>query len=205
MAEYIINPMTLSTRLAAVNSMIFSLGESGVDTIDPPPNTDAINALNVLDQTDLLIQDRGWHWNREDKYPLTRDSAGSLLLPNNTMRVVAAYGSCTDVVQRGSKLYDRANHTSVFTEDLKVDLIVRLPWDELPQSARMYCLLLSTKVFHASLQERSILLRVTDEMVGRALVTLEQAEDEAARTNTTNGTMVQSVLGAANRNRRGQF
>lgn len=205
MPEYIVSPSTLTTRLAAVNSMIFTLGETGVDSLEPLTNADAQNALAVLDRVDLQVQDRGWHWNREDQYPLTLSPEGYLVLPNNTLRVTAAYGEASDVVQRGEKLYDRTNHTSVFTSPLKVDFIARLSWDELPQSARMYVLLRACSVFHASLQERSILLRVNDSDIADALVTLEQAEDEVARTNTSKGSMVINTLGGSFRNRRGSI
>lgn len=211
MSELIVSPSQLTTILGAVNAMIFTLGETGVDSLDPIPNSDVGNALAVLDQTDLLVQSEGWHWNREADYWLPRATDGTIPLPDQTLSVTTAYrdgrNATVDVVMRGPRLYDRVNHTRDFTatapDGLKADLIVRLPWDEIPQVTRMFITLEACTLFHAAMQERSILLRVNETLKARARATMEQQEDEWARHNVLESNSHQTSLGAVRRNRLG--
>lgn len=206
MPEFIITPAQLTSKLAAVNAMIFTLGETGVTSLDPPTNTDAESALGVLDQMDLLLQTKGWSWNREDCFGLGRDEDGNVYLPDQTLHATSftySSGSPVRCVQRGTRLYDLTNHTYAFDQDLEADLIVRLEWDDTPQSYRSYLVMFACQQFHASLQERTVLLRVNDGILQQALITLEQAEDEWARTNPSRGPSAQAALGERRRNRQG--
>lgn len=212
MATWLIVPAQLSTTLDAVNVLISTLGESPLESIDPPPTTEAQEALNILNEADLQVQSRGWVWNREDAFPLTLATDGTCPLPAQTLRVVNAYwqGQADDsieVVQRGNQLYDRTNHTYTFKAAPKVDLIVRLPWDLLPQAARTYVTLSAAQRFNARKQGSNVVLQVNAQDVRDALATLEQQEDEVAKPNTVNGnSSVVSALygvGGLRRNRAG--
>jgi hypothetical protein len=57
--------------------------------------------------------------NTERNVVLTPDlTTGKIPLPANTLRVDAEDSDGADVVQRGSYLYDRENHTFVFTRSV---------------------------------------------------------------------------------------
>jgi hypothetical protein len=55
--------------------------------------------------------------------------------------------SSADTVQRGLKLYDKKNHTFVFTETLTGEIVLLLTWDELPQAARSYIMIKAARIY----------------------------------------------------------
>lgn len=191
MAEYIRVPFQLTSVLDAVNTLIGSLGETAVTSADSDSGTDVTAALLALDQADLAVQTRGWHWNREYAFPLSLSTGGAVLLPANTLRVTQAYARATgtpiDVTQRGVALYDLTNHTYTFTTAPTVDLVLRLSWDLLPDVARRLITYEALDSFHAPLQASQIVLQVNAEDKKNALVALEQHEDEVAHLNSVYG------------------
>lgn len=209
MSTFIVVPSELTSVLSAVNLLIGSLGETAVSTIDPPPTSDVDDALLALNRADFQVQLKGWSWNKEKDLQTTLDASGRVVLPDQTLRVAAAYytsRAVLDVVQRGAYLYDRDEHTYDFTAKgaPKIDYITRLDWEYLPEAARQYIMYKACMEFHAQKQERSILLRVTDARVADALLTLEQYEDEVAQHSTlTNNAGVETQMGGARRNRQG--
>jgi len=46
--------------------------------------------------------------------------------------------STTDLVQRGTRMYDRIKNTYVITETIEVDIVVLLNFEEMPETARRY-------------------------------------------------------------------
>lgn len=207
-------PAQLTSPLDAVNTMLATLGHSRVTTLSPPPNANAIDALARLNEVDLEVQTRGWHWNREYSYPLTLNEDGTVTLPNETLSVMAAYASAAsnpgiplNVTQRGSKLYDLVNHTYVFTTAPIVDIIIRQDWDSLPQAARSYTTLEACDRFQAPKAGNQIVLQVNGQAKSKCWTLLEQREDETAGVNAVDGsinvvTMLYG-LGGLRRNRGG--
>lgn len=206
---FIVTPAHLTDTLSAVNTMLASLGEAPVSTLSPPPTSDCQEALERLDEADLNVQSEGWSWNRETALQLSIDEDGHLPLPAMTLRAALSAESVGtfDIVDRGGLIYDRTNHTYVFTAAPKVDLISRLDWDLLPQPARAYILYSATQRFHAGKQGASIVLRVNGDDLARARATLLQYDDEVGQQNSINGNSgVISALygqGGVRRNRSG--
>jgi len=133
--------MALTTKLEAVNTMLGVIGESPVNTISGSSlPVSVVMALNVLDEVSREVQSEGWHFNTEFEYPLVRNSSNKFSLPTNTLKIDTPIDKYTDidVVQRGTSLYDRKNHTDVFNEDLEVTITFELAFEDLPQQFRSY-------------------------------------------------------------------
>jgi hypothetical protein len=133
--------MALTTKLEAVNTMLGVIGESPVNTISGSSlPVSVVMALNVLDEVSREVQSEGWHFNTEFEYPLVRNSSNQFSLPTNTLKIDTPIDKYTDidVVQRGTSLYDRKNHTDVFNEDLEVTITFELAFEDLPQQFRTY-------------------------------------------------------------------
>lgn len=197
-------PAQWTSTLDAVNLMLLSLGETPVSTLDPPPTNDVAMALNALNFEDLMLQSRGWHWNREDAFQLALQPDGTILLPDECLRVTNAYyapnltpSGQIDIVQRGQKLYDRINHTYVFKSPAVVDMILRLDWDSLPQPARAVETLRALKRFHGGVQQSQVVLSLNAQDLEMAETILEQNEDEEASYNQISGNLgaVSAVYG----------
>ena len=137
------DPITRNTELEAINEMLRAIGEAPVSAIDTG-NSDVTTALDLLRSHSRRVQALGWHFNTEREYIITPDGNGYLNVPSNALKIDStSYSSSIDVIQRGDKLYDKYNKTFVFTEPLKVDMVVGLDWSELPESARAYIVALA--------------------------------------------------------------
>jgi len=143
--------MALTTKLEAVNIIISVIGEAPVNTITGVslPVT-AIQAISTLDETSKAVQSEGWHCNTEHEYELTPDSVTSkITLPQNTLKfdLDPLLYTDSDPVQRGLKLYDRKNHTEIWTKSVKGSITFELEFEDLPEQLRHYVTVKSARVF----------------------------------------------------------
>lgn len=177
-----------TTELEAVNLMLSTIGEAPVNDLSDSGLGDVSAASTRLHSVSRKVQTEGWHFNTEIDYPLSPTIDGYLLVPANTLRVdtTKEYGD-KDVTLRGSRLYDRKEHTYVFTDTLKVELVVFLAFTDLPEAARNYIAIKAAREFQTSVLGSEQLESFTqdDEMEARALML--DAELETADHNMLNG------------------
>jgi hypothetical protein len=143
--------MALTTKLEAVNTMIAVIGEAPVNTLGGTavPIT-VVQAENVLDETSRAVQSEGWHFNTEHEYPFTPDATNSkITLPSNVLTIDLDPQIYTDVdpVQRGNTLYDRKNHTDVWTKEVKASVTFQLDFTEIPEQFRNYITIKAARIF----------------------------------------------------------
>jgi len=142
--------MALTSKLEAVNTMIGVIGESPINSISGSSlPVSVVTALNVLDEVSIEVQSEGWHYNTEHIYPLVRNTSNKFSLPSNTLKIdvpIDKYNDI-DIVQRGGTLYDRKNHTDVFSADLDVSITFELIFEELPQQFRNYITIRAARKF----------------------------------------------------------
>jgi hypothetical protein len=143
-----------TSKLQAVNKALQMMGESPLNSLQGLLGLGNL-AEETLDSVSRKVQAEGWSFNTDYQMTLTRDSnTNEILVGTNVSRVVIdpyEYYDI-DVVQRGSRLYDRKNNTYVFSIDLKADMTVILEWDDLPEHARVYIMIKAGK----ELQENMI-------------------------------------------------
>ena len=131
--------------------MIAVIGEAPVNTLGGTavPIT-VVQAENVLDETSRAIQSEGWHFNTEHEYPFTPDATNSkITLPSNVLTIDLDPQIYTDVdpVQRGNILYDRKNHTDVWTKEVKASVTFQLDFTEIPEQFRNYITIKAARIF----------------------------------------------------------
>ncbi|MFC1524619.1 hypothetical protein ACFL6N_07505 [Thermodesulfobacteriota bacterium] len=130
--------LTPMTELEAVNAMLTMIGEQPVISIPGSGISEAALAANKLHTVSRRIQKKGLHCNTEERYPLIPDISGFMQYPTNVLQMDAS-NSGVDVVRRGTKFYDRYNHTFVFTvNELLVDVTWFLDFEDLPEYVREY-------------------------------------------------------------------
>ena len=188
----IVLPSDLSTELSAVNVLLRVIGEQPVQSIDPVESADAESARDTLLEMSRSVQAKGWHWNREEAYPLTPNSDGEILLPANCSFVSRAYWDAYGTTpckfsERGRKLYNRETRSYVWDRDVYVDMILQLEWDEMPEYARQAIIYKAAHDFQMRELTSTAILRVTTEDVAQAWATLEQREDEGDTANAIKG------------------
>ena len=186
-----------TTELEAINTMLSTIGESPVNTVEDTGNVDVVIARQILQTVSREVQARGWHFNTEINYTITPDSEGYLVLPNTVLKVDTVYpDSSKDVVVRGSRLYDRENHTYVFTDAVKVDMTILLTFDELPEVARNYVTIRASRIFQERVVGSDTLHAFNSQDEARAMVSLMEYEADTADLNILSGNYsVYRILG----------
>lgn len=179
-----------TTELEAVNEMLRSVGESPVASISDsaPLPADADIALRALRWTNREVQTRPWHWNTERRYPLPINPDGFIVVPNNTL-AADPDGDFADVdaVVRGSRLYDRENHTYVFEKGITATVTLLLPFEQLPEAARTYIALRAARKFQQGAVGSQILSGYTEADEVEARLHAEYAESDGADWNILTG------------------
>lgn len=173
-----------TTELEAVNAMLDTIGEAPIDSLIDIEAPDAGTALRRLRIASKAVQLIGWEWNTDLEVTLTPNSDGNLVLPENTLKVIAiATKGDEKLTTRGGMLYDRKNQTSVFTDTRKVTLVTGLLFEDMPEAARQYVMLSAADKFQDGVLGSPTLDREAEESMMKALQSLEAAESEAGDYN----------------------
>ena len=173
-----------TTELEAINTMLSTIGEAPVNTVEDNGIVDAVIARQILRSTSREVQARGWHFNTERGFLLTPDSEGFITLPPTVLRVDTVEESQDiDVVLRGNRLYDRRNHTFKFNKPIRVDAVILLPFDDLPEVAREYITIRAARIFQERVVGSDSLSSFSKNDELRALVALQEMEADTADYN----------------------
>ncbi|WP_448955722.1 hypothetical protein [Labrys neptuniae] len=141
--------ITPTTELEAVNLMLDTIDESPVNSLENSGVLDAVVARRQLTAMSRRTQSMGWRWNTEADYELARSlPSGEINLPLNTLRFrISGRSAGLNVTQRGLRLYDRANQTFAFTASVFGELVLFLPFEEMPETARNFVTLAAARKF----------------------------------------------------------
>ena len=134
------NTTDLDTELSAVNSILGSIGQSPITTLNFS-NPEISYIYNLLKEANTDVQSEGWSFNKEEHVTLTPDSSGYITLPTNALQYDIHNGfndRSQNVVVRNGRLYDKVDHTDVFTDELKIDITYLYPFGDLPQVFKRY-------------------------------------------------------------------
>ena len=115
-----------TTKLEAVNKALQMMGEAPINSLQGLFGLGNL-AETTIDSVSRKLQTEGWSFNTDYQVSLVRDSTTNhISVGSNVSRIyVDPYEyPDIDVVQRGSKLYDRKNNTYEFEKNLKETVIV---------------------------------------------------------------------------------
>ena len=178
--------LTLTSELDAVNIMLGTIGESPISSLDASTGVaDAVIARQILSEVAIQVQEEGWHFNVDTNFILTPSSdTGEIYLPANCLEVDTSGPDVQmDVAMRGRKLYDRTNHTFVFSKSITTDLVLMLEFEELPQAARHYVTVRAARVFQQRVVGSDTLGTFTERDEVRARTALKRFEAKTADYN----------------------
>jgi endonuclease V-like protein UPF0215 family len=100
-----------------------------------------------------------------------------------------------DVVQRGSYLYDRENHTFVFTRSVTCAMVFHLEWADLPEHVKQPIIVLAARRFQARVLGSADKGMYDGEDAVEARALLGEADDEIEDANMyTDSWSVASIL-----------
>ena len=129
------------TKLDAVNLMLIAVNKQMATSLDTPLySIDRDQAVKALIDTSREVQSDGWWFNEEFDVELAYSpSTGHVSIPLNTASLrLVGISRYKRLVQRGTKLYDRVNHTFNIGEAVHADIVFVLDFEDLPQAAKWY-------------------------------------------------------------------
>ncbi len=153
-----------TTKLDAVNTMLFTIGESPVNTLEGGNVVDAVTAEQTLDRVSREVQSSGWSFNHEKNFPLNRDSTSLNFLVPDTALSCDPSDKSRGIVVRAGKLYDLKNHTFTFSDDTQIecDIIWNFSFEDLPETAKRFITIRAARIYQAGAVSSETLNAFTD-------------------------------------------
>jgi hypothetical protein len=139
-----------TTKLQAINSILSSVGESPITSLEfISDSASATIASNILDEVDRSLQSRGWSFNTDIGRTLTRGVGNDISVTPDTIRVNISETTYPTIklVLRGTKLYNAKASSYLFSSNLVADVVTFLDFDLLPEPARNYIVVRSSRLF----------------------------------------------------------
>jgi len=138
------------TELSAVNSILGAIGQSPVTSI-VKENPEIGFIYNLLRDSNVDIQNEGWHFNTERHVTYTPDADGKIAVGNDVLRMDTTNSwidRTHDVVKRNGYLYDKYNHTDDFSEHttINLDIVRLLSFVDLPSVFQRYIIYRSSRL-----------------------------------------------------------
>ena len=162
------------TELSAVNSILGSIGQSPLTTLNYN-NPETAFVYNLLVEANKDIQNEGWHFNTEEHVLVTPDSITKYIdVPNNYLRYDIHdkhIDKSRDLVRRNGRLYDLVNHTDQFEEDLYLDIVTLYKFEDVPP------------VFQRYIISKAATRAATQLLSNRDLTGLLKVQEDMARAN----------------------
>ena len=160
------------SELDAVNMMLMTIGEYKVnDLTNLAGRSDAAIAKDILNNTSRAVQSKGWTFNMDFDVVKVPNGNNQIPLGNSILRIDTTNkvrSGDSDIVERANKLYDREKNTHTFTENVTVNEVLLLKFDELPEAARRFIAVRSARIFHDRVVGSGELHRFFQEDEGQA-------------------------------------
>ena len=131
-----------STELDSVNSILMSVGESPVNTLNTQSPEVAI-AQKTLQQATREVLAEGWVFNTENEVKFTVDADDQVPLSDAVLQVDTNrfyHLDTYNVIRKDGKLYDRYEHKNTFPDEttMYLDVVWMYAFEDIPQSFRDY-------------------------------------------------------------------
>ena len=181
-----------TTLLEAVNTLLETIGEQPVNSLDNQQIQDARVAERIILELHREGQIRGWSWNREESYPFERDQAsGEVVVPAAVITfTVDPYRWDGRFVLRGQRLYDKWTRSYKIDAELgaiHADVVWLLQWDESPEAFNRWVTMRAARVFAARVLGSDSVVRVSFQDEQTALTELMRVELDQSKPNSLTG------------------
>ena len=162
------------TELSAVNSILGSIGQSPLTTLNYN-NPETAFVYNLLVEANKDVQNEGWHFNTEENIEQPPDDVTKFIeIPSNYLRYDLHdkhIDKSRDLVRRDGKLYDLVNHTYQFEENLFLDVVYLYKFEDVPP------------VFQRYIISKAATRAATQLLSNRDLTGLLKVQEDMARAN----------------------
>lgn len=162
--------MDTTTELNAVNSMLATVGEAPINTLEDLGVVDAITARSALQEVTREVLVEGYTFNTDNNFPITPEGFAPFeaKIPPNALNVVPNDRTLT---VRGNRLYDTSRFSYDFQgfDTIACQIIWGLEFDELPEVTRQYVALRAARRFQKRAVASDLLHSITEEDERRAM------------------------------------
>lgn len=183
-----------TTELDAVNAMLEIIGELQVNDLLSGEVGPPMIAQGILHRFNRKIQAEGLNCNTELEYRLTPDVNQIIWLPTNLLDISEVYYH-NDCYARAGKLYNSADRTFKFTDTVVADIVLFLEYEDLPQHAREYIMILAARRFLSNTVGDKELLTQTDDDYAQARREFQRKEIRNKGCNILNGPEISHTVG----------
>ena len=132
------------TELSAVNAILGAIGQSPVTSL-VFDNPEISFIYNLLRDSNVDVQNEGWHFNTERHVKYTPDSTTNKIAVGNDILKMDVTDGWTkrnyDVVRRNGYLYDKYDHTddwSELSDGIDLDVVKLFSFEDLPSVFQRY-------------------------------------------------------------------
>ena len=130
----------IDTELSAVNNILGAIGQSPITTLNFD-NPEISFIFNLLRDANVDTQAEGWHFNTEKHVKFAIDANGRIAIGDDILSMDLHDNQARrthNLVRRSGFLYDKQDHTDVFTTDLDLDIVRLYNFEDLPIVFRRY-------------------------------------------------------------------
>lgn len=170
-----------TTLLEAVNTVLSTVGNSPVSSVDGTGIEDADLAHRLITETARRVCLRRYDWNTDSDYPLSPDADGYINVPLGALQVDPQDPTVKCVVRRNPDnnklgLWNKTDHTFAFDDEVECEITWGFPFEDLPEIARDYVVLDAGRTFQKRFVGSQVLDRYSAEDVARAWAALRGSE-----------------------------
>ena len=168
------------TELSAVNSILGAIGQSPVTSI-VKENPEVGFIYNLLRDSNVDLQNEGWHFNTERHVEYTPDSNGKIAVGSDVLRMDTTDGwvdRTHDVVKRSGYLYDKYNHTDDFSDHttIKLDIVKLIAFEDIPSVFQRYIIYKASRMAATQLVANAQLVQLLTLQEQQARATCQEYE-----------------------------
>ena len=159
------------TKLSAVNSILGAIGQSPISTLTFE-NPEVAFIYNLLRDSNVDVQNEGWHFNTEHHVPFTPVN-DEIVIADNILKIDVSDDWSSreyDVINKNGKLYDKLDHTYTWTEKIDLDVVYLFEFTKIPSVFRRYITYRASRMAATQLVANPQLVQLlgTQEQMSRA-------------------------------------
>lgn len=173
-----------TTELLAVNAMLATIGEAPVNTLTGAIPVDAAKAYVKLGEASRELQSKEWSFNTDPGVVFNPASTGEVFVDGDVLDFLPT--SEPTLRLRGRRVYDPATRSFILSRSVTADVRFGLPFDELPELARLYLYFLAGRRFQDETLGDAALHRIKEADITRAWINLMDWESDRLALNVRN-------------------
>jgi len=141
MATSTVLTKVVMTELQVVNKMLRAVDIAPVASLTGTVDLEVENAIERFSDINRSVQTMGWDFNTRLQVKYLRDVNNNITVGSNVMSIVpSGLSAWKDLVLRESMIFNRDPNVDSFTltDDVELDIVELINFEDLPQAARNY-------------------------------------------------------------------